>query len=293
MRIIYHHHPKCVFLENVRNLISHDDGNTWKVIHDCLEDAGYNVNPLPIVFSPHYIGIPQHRERVFIIAVRKDMGAPIDFHFDEDAWKMEDIFQSDDEIENIEKYNLRPEVEDIINIWGELIQKTYGTMPPKVYAKYLCNPEDVVFDGTESDGKLRIIERSVDFYLKNSSFIDKWLVKMRRNPLWGTTWTQLEWQVKDKSICDIWKCYMQKRQTGIRVRDPFCFPTLVAMSGNVPIIGSKRRYLTLRECARLQSFPDSFIMDKSVSRAYKQFGNSVNVECVKLLAMMMLEGLNI
>lgn len=97
MRIVHHHHPKYVFLENVRNLLSHDDGNTWRVIHDCLDEAGYNVNPLPIVFSPHWLGIPQHRERVFIIAFRKDVGVTPDFTFSERAWEMEDIFQSSSE----------------------------------------------------------------------------------------------------------------------------------------------------------------------------------------------------
>ena len=44
------------------------------------------------------------------------------------------------------------------------------------------------------------------------------------------------------------------------------------------------RHLTPRELARLQSFPDSFIMDKDDKQAYKQFGNAVNVEVVKYLS---------
>ena len=43
MRIIDYHHPKYALLENVRNLASHDHGNTWRVIHDALDNAGYNV----------------------------------------------------------------------------------------------------------------------------------------------------------------------------------------------------------------------------------------------------------
>lgn len=294
MRIVYHHHPKYVFLENVRNLLSHDDGNTWRVIHDCLDEAGYNVNPLPILFSPHYIGIPQHRDRVFIIAIRKDIGTPPDFTFSECAWEMQDIFQSDDEIQDIEQYKLKPEVVNILDGWNELIQNiNTDVVPYKIWAKYLCYPENVVFNKEPSDSQMRTIERNVILYMENRDFIDNWLVKMNKNPLFRTCWNQLEWNVKDKSVRDIWKCYMQRRQTGIRVRDSGCFPTLVAMHGQTPIVGSKRRYLTPRECARLQSFPDSFIMDDNIKQAYKQFGNSVNVECVKLFAMMMLEGLDI
>lgn len=293
-RIIHHHHPRYVFLENVRNLLSHDDGNTWRVVHDSLIELGYNVNDPPILFSPHYIGIPQHRERVFILAVRKDIGTPPEFRFAEHSWEMENIFQNDDEIQNIEQYRLKPEIIEVLDGWNELIQNIHNNVvPSRIWAKYLCNPEDVVFNGEESDSKLRMIECNVTLYLENKGFIDGWLMRMKHNPLFGTTWNQLEWQVKDKSVRDIWKCYMQKRPTGIRVRDSGCFPTLVTAQGQTPIVGSKRRYLTPRECARLQSFPDSFIMDDNIKQAYKQFGNSVNVECVKLFAMMMLEGLDI
>ena len=47
-----------------------------------------------------------------------------------------------------------------------------------------------------------------------------------------------------------------------------------------PIYGKEKRYITPRECARLQSFPDSFILPESDNVAYKQFGNAVNVEVV-------------
>ena len=70
-RILSHHKPKFALLENVRNLASHDGGNTWKVIHDTLENLGYNVPDKPTIFSPHYLGIPQHRERVYIMCMRK------------------------------------------------------------------------------------------------------------------------------------------------------------------------------------------------------------------------------
>src|SRR5574344_1161425 len=80
-RILKHHQPKYALLENVRNLASHDHGNTWKVIHDNLDELGYNVIDEPVIFSPHYIGVPQHRERVFIMCVRKDLGELPKFYF--------------------------------------------------------------------------------------------------------------------------------------------------------------------------------------------------------------------
>ena len=61
------------------------------------------------------------------------------------------------------------------------------------------------------------------------------------------------------------------------------FPALVAIT-QTSIVGSRKRFLTLRECARLQSFPDTFQPDVLEAQAYKQFGNAVNVETVKLFA---------
>ena len=61
--------PKYIILENVRNLVSHDNGNTWKVIRQHIIDCGYRITENPIIISPHQLGIPQLRERVVILGV--------------------------------------------------------------------------------------------------------------------------------------------------------------------------------------------------------------------------------
>jgi len=50
-----------------------------------------------------------------------------------------------------------------------------------------------------------------------------------------------------------------------------------------PIYAKERRFITPRECARLQSFPDSFILHENDHTAYKQFGNAVNVDVVSFV----------
>ncbi len=79
---------------------------------------------------------------------------------------------------------------------------------------------------------------------------------------------------------------MQIRPSGLRVKPGTYFPALVAIT-QTSIVGKKRRFLTPRECARLQSFPDTFIYDAKNTQAYKQFGNSINVGLVKLFAQYM------
>ena len=86
-----------------------------------------------------------------------------------------------------------------------------------------------------------------------------------------------------ETIKSVWEGLIQFRHSGIRVKTPTCFPALVAIV-QTSIIGSRRRFLTPRECARLQSFPDTFKYDIKPAQAYKQFGNAVNVDCVKLFA---------
>ena len=63
--ILSYHRPRYFILENVRNLEKHDGGRTWQYIREHLEELGYSVDKQ--IISPHEIGIPQHRERIFIV----------------------------------------------------------------------------------------------------------------------------------------------------------------------------------------------------------------------------------
>jgi DNA (cytosine-5)-methyltransferase 1 len=66
LKVIECHHPRYLLLENVPNLECHDDGKTWSTIRALLEAQGYNVQVVRL--SPHLIGIPQIRDRVYIVS---------------------------------------------------------------------------------------------------------------------------------------------------------------------------------------------------------------------------------
>ena len=68
VRILRHHRPKAFLCENVRNLASHDGGNTFRVIMGALEDLDYSVSHAVIDASPW---VPQKRERIFIAGFRR------------------------------------------------------------------------------------------------------------------------------------------------------------------------------------------------------------------------------
>ena len=79
VRILNEKRPKAFMLENVKNLKSHDKGNTWKVIMAALEELDYEVFPT-VLDGQHFV--PQHRERVFIVGFdRKRYGNDIKFSF--------------------------------------------------------------------------------------------------------------------------------------------------------------------------------------------------------------------
>ncbi len=71
--ILRRHQPKAFFLENVKGLAIHDKGKTLETILNTLDEVGYIVPDPQILNAMHY-GVPQHRERIYIVGFRKDLG---------------------------------------------------------------------------------------------------------------------------------------------------------------------------------------------------------------------------
>ena len=78
-RIASYHKPKLIFLENVKGFVNHDKGNTFKVVKQTLEDLGYKVYSK--VLNAKDFGVPQNRERIYIVAFLDD----VEFEFPEIA----------------------------------------------------------------------------------------------------------------------------------------------------------------------------------------------------------------
>lgn len=69
IRIIKEKEPEIVFLENVKNLVGHDGGNTFRVIKEALDENGYFVNPM-VLNAMEYGNIPQNRERIYLVCFK-------------------------------------------------------------------------------------------------------------------------------------------------------------------------------------------------------------------------------
>jgi DNA (cytosine-5)-methyltransferase 1 len=199
-RILKHKKPKAFMLENVKNLVSHDKGKTFKVIKNTLTELGYSIH-FQVLDGKHFV--PQHRERIIIVGFRTDIfGEEENFKFPklpEPTAKIKDILESKVET----KYTLSDK------LWNYL--KDYA-------AKHKAKGNGFGFGMTDLNGISRTI--SARYYKDGSEIL-------------------------------------------------------------IPQDGLNPRRLTPRECARLQGFPDNFIIPVSDNQGYRQFGNSVTVPLIQ------------
>lgn len=287
-RILKHHKTKYIILENVRNLVSHDHGNTWRTIHSHLKELGYRLTPSPIIISPHQFGIPQLRERVVILGIYDPDNPDRDLkiHFDKLLNKSDNTIYSILDSNKVEEhYYISDKEEYVLKAWDEFykgIKETVIGFP--IWAEYF---KDKNADDNFPEWKKEFIRKNKALYASNKTFIDTWLIKYNNLEDFTPTQRKLEWQAGNK-ITTLWEGVIQFRPSGIRVKTPDTFPALVAMV-QIPIIGRYKRRLTIREVAKLQSFPDDFIPNSDNHQAYKQFGNAVNVLVIEHAAKKLFE----
>ena len=285
-KIVEHKRPEYLMLENVPNLVGHDNGNTWNTISTVLSDLGYIFTKLPIKFSPHLIGVPQFRERVFILAKnQKDYGHDSICNVERPTPPLPEcsiynVLQNENEIDDVDKYKLKDEEVDRVNMWNDFINIIDGPLPGfPIWADQFRETYDV---SDFPKWKKNFLIKNRKLYLDNKKGLDRWFKKYNDLKHLAQTHTKLEWQAGN-SERDIWKLIFHFRPSGLRVKRPNYVPALVAMT-HTSIIGKYKRKITPREAARLQSFPDNYILHSDNKQAYKQFGNAVNVDVIKYLA---------
>lgn len=199
LRILKEKRPSAFFLENVKNLGSHDKGKTFMVIRTALEDAGYSFHYK--VINANTL-VPQNRARIFMVGFRD---RNIDFKFPEIP-------------------DNQPKMEDILERYPD--------------SKY-----------TLSDHLWEYLQNYAEKHRKKGNGFGFGLVKM-------------------DSYCRTLSARYFKDGSEILIRQNCKNP----------------RRLTPRECARLQGYHATFKIPVSDTQAYKQFGNSVAVPLIEILA---------
>ena len=274
-RIVRDKKPKVLLLENVKGIKNIQNGNVYRTIISVFESLGYSVKD--IVLSPDKFGVPQRRERVYFIGIRNDLGTatlpPPPVH------TAHSVLESQADA----KYTIPTELRNVFSAWDEMIPRLVGTsLGVPIITDYFTADENA--PGTAGWKRTYILKNKA-IYNAHKEAWDAWMTKYKDLLAKRAVYRKLEWQAGKMKQGDtvLQGHFIQIRQSGIRIKQATTFPTLVAIV-QTSIIGSQGRYITPRECARLQSFPDTQILDEQDKFAYKQLGNSVNVNVVAHVA---------
>ncbi|MBV7440284.1 DNA cytosine methyltransferase [Weeksellaceae bacterium TAE3-ERU29] len=217
-RIVNFHKPKVLFLENVKNLLRHNKGNTLKTIIKSLESLNYNVH-YEVLNSSHF-GLPQNRERIYIVAFHKNINSK---HFKFPKPTNEPICLNDilEDSPTSAKIIERDDIE---------IYKDYNS-PPNLFQEIALPNKPIQIGKVNKGGQGERIYHTMGHAITLSAYGGG-----------------------------------------------------VGSKTGLYLINGKIRKLSVRECARVQGFPDNFIINDSPTQAYKQFGNSVPINVLQHIA---------
>jgi len=218
VRICEYHKPKVIFCENVKGLYMHDRGRTFTVIRNAFRDLGYQV--FFKVLNSKDFGVPQNRERVYIVAFRDDL--------------------------NLGEFKFPDPVNRKVSI-GDILQD--APVPSKYYLS--------------------------DVYVKTLK------AHKARHASKGNGFG---YEIRDlDGIAGTIVCGGMGRERNLIIdhREHSMIP-VTHIKGEIN--KEDIRKMTPREWARLQGFPDDFVLPLADTHLYKQFGNSVTVNVIEAIA---------
>jgi DNA (cytosine-5)-methyltransferase 1 len=234
-RVVNETKPEICVGENVRGLLTHDNGRTIQGMVSVLNEIGYTVLP-PKILKAIFYKVPQKRERVLIVGIRKDLNHNM-FEFPKPYKKI---------------YNLRDALKK-----GEL----YDTDVPESEGQKYPKTKKEVLDLVPEGGYWRDLPINIQkSYMGKSFFLGGGKTGMARRMSWDEPSLTLT-------------CSPAQKQT------ERCHP-------------EETRPFTVREYARIQTFPDNWIFAGSVSQQYKQIGNAVPVNLAKEIGYSIIKFLN-
>jgi DNA (cytosine-5)-methyltransferase 1 len=317
LRILHYRRPQWILLENVANLLRHDHGETFSWMRKELEALGYAVSER--VLSPHQFAIPQIRERVFIVGstsglehfewpkppgANPNIRSVLDPHPDE-ARVLPDHYTQCLQVWQ-EFLDRLPAGEALPSfpIWAFEFGATYpfeGVPPLRRDARYLARTRGSFgqrLSGlTEDERRERLpsyargltpfpqwkqnfISQNRAFYNRNRKHLKGWLPKLAT---FSPSLQKLEWNCKGE-IRRLDRHVIQFRASGVRVKRSNWAPALVAMTTTqVPVITWERRYMTVRECSRLQGLGNLDLSPLNSTSAYRAIGNAVSADLVEMI----------
>jgi DNA (cytosine-5)-methyltransferase 1 len=210
-RIVKEINPKIILAENVRGLLNHDEGRTFKTMLAVLDEIGYRVEYR--ILKAQYLDVAQKRERLVVFGVRKDLDMPL-------------IFPQE------RQYTVS-------------LRESLADVPPSPGQKYTARKHELMSLVPEGGYWRNLPDDLQREYMGASYFMGGGKTGMAR---------RLSWDEPSLTLT----CNPAQKQT------ERCHP-------------EETRPLTVREYARIQSFPDDWQFTGSTASQYRQIGNAVPV----------------
>ena len=254
-RLVSEIKPKCFIYENVRALLSNDSGRTWKTIAKVFTDLGYDWK-YQVLNSKDY-GIPQNRERVFVVGFRKDLGVGDKFQFPKTK-KLETTMQD---------YLL------------DIVPGKYYL--PEKGVRFVLDEGNLTKRYTQVDGKVQLCQKKNQQFNWHGDFV--FVDEETANTLGMPELEKyfLSEKVRKYVLSSGTKTFYSRPKTDLEIARPL----LTSMHkmhragiDNYITREGRIRKLAPRECLRLMGFSDTFKIVVPDTPMYQQAGNAIVVD---------------
>jgi len=257
-RIVKESQPKIFIFENVKGLLSHDKGKTWEVVQSVFGELGYKIHTK--VLNSKDFGIPQHRERIFVIGFRDT--------------ETEFTFPSPIELE----YTMQDFLEDYTDSKYYLREKGI---------KFVTSTKNRLKSYTQINGDIMLCQKANQQFNWHGDFVfEKAAEQDFDNFIFDVNTVEEKYylsdKVKDYVLAGGTKNFRTSTKTDLNIARPL-LQTMHKMhragvDNYVTHNKGRIRKLTPRECLRLMGFRDDFKIAVSDTQMYKQAGNSIVVD---------------
>lgn len=254
-RLVSEIKPKCFIYENVRALLSNDNGRTWETMKKVFTDLGYDWQMQTL--NARDYGIPQNRERVFVVGFRKDLGIRDGFSFPK-------------------KKELSTTMQDYLL---DVVAGKYYL--PEKGVKFVLDAKNLSKSYTQVDGTVQLCQKKNQQFNWHGDFVfvDEETAKKLGAP--DLEKYYLSPSVQEYVLASGTKNFVSRPKTDLTVARPL-LTTMHKMhrSGvdNYVTRNGRLRKLAPRECLRLMGFSDTFKIEVSDTSMYQQAGNAIVVD---------------
>lgn len=259
-RVVSETQPKLFIYENVKGLLNHDNGNTWQVVQDVFNSLGYTLYS-QLLNSKDY-GIPQHRERIFVIGFKNKPKNGFEFP---QPIELEHTMQDFLEDYTDSKYFLKEKGVKFVTS-SKNRQKRYTQINGDIMLCQKANQQfnwhgDFIFKPLEN-------ESNFDEFVFNVNDVEEKYYLSKK--------------VKDYVLASGTKTFRTSTETDLSIARPLLQSMhkmhRAGVDNYVTHNQGRIRKLTPRECLRLMGFRDDFKIAVSDTQMYRQAGNSIVVD---------------